>query len=89
MKNIVPRFILENPIKFGFNTPLSQHFNSLESEACKIILSERSLARGIFEKEGLKNMIDNHINKSRNNSTILFRLLSVELWFRHFIDIKL
>lgn len=87
MKNIVPKYILENPVKFGFNTPLSQHFESLDSEANKILLSEKCLDRGIYNTMGLKALIDEHIVKSKNNSTMLFRLLSVELWFRKFIDI--
>jgi asparagine synthase (glutamine-hydrolysing) len=88
MKNIVPDFIIENPIKFGFNTPLSQHFLSLDSDANKMLLSEKCLSRGIFDRDGLKVLIENHIAKNRNNSTMLFRLLSVELWFGHFIDIS-
>ena len=86
MKNIVPQFILENPIKFGFNTPLSQHFDSLDTEANKILLSETCINRTIFDKKGLKKVIEDHISRKRNNSTVLFRLLSVELWFRNFID---
>ena len=86
MENIVPQYILENPLKFGFNTPLSLHFNSLDSEANQILLSETCLNRGIYDKNSLKQFIENHISGKRNNSTILLRLLSVELWFRHFID---
>ena len=88
MKGIVPSFILDNPIKFGFNTPLSQQFENLETEANKILLSDKCLNRGVFERNGLKSMIDRNISKSSNSSTMLFRLLSVELWFRHFIDIS-
>lgn len=88
MKNIVPAYIIENPIKFGFNTPLSQHFDTIDSETNQILLSEICLDRGIFGRMGLKTLIDNHIAKKRNNSTLLFRLLSVELWFRQYIDIS-
>jgi len=86
MVNIVPQFILENPVKLGFNTPLSQHFQSLESEGNKILLSETCLQRGIFDSDGLKQFIKDQISGKINNATILFRLLSVELWFRQFID---
>jgi asparagine synthase (glutamine-hydrolysing) len=87
MKNIVPDYILKNPTKFGFNTPLSQNFENINSEANRILLSGRCLDRGIFDSTGIKSLIDNHISKNKNNSTMLFRLLSVELWYRHFIDI--
>ena len=86
MKNIVPKFILENPIKFGFNTPLSRHFTSLNSEANKILLSQKCLNREIFNKKVITKFINEHASAKKNNSTLLFRLLSVELWFRHFID---
>ena len=86
MKNIVPKFILENPIKFGFNTPLSQYFNNLKNKSNTILLSKKCLDRGIFNKVGLQNIIHEHISKRKNNSTLLFRFLSVELWFRQFID---
>ena len=86
MNNIVPKFILENPIKFGFNTPLSQHFDSFKKIANDILLSSKCLDRSIYDYNGLTNMIEDHIHKKRNNSTILFRLLSVVFWFRQFID---
>ncbi len=86
MKNIVPDFILNNTIKFGFNTPLSQQFKKIDSDSNKLLLSARTIERGIFSEKGLKKLINNHINNKRNNSTLLFRLLSVELWFREFID---
>ena len=86
MKDIVPKAILNNPVKFGFNTPLSQHFDSIDSDANKILLSEVCQKRGIYDKDGLKQFIKDHTTNKRNNSTLLFRLLSVELWFRQFID---
>jgi asparagine synthase (glutamine-hydrolysing) len=86
MRGIVPDFILDNPLKFGFNTPLAKHFNSMQAEANKILLSEKCLERGIFERKGLQNLIYDQINEIRDNSTVLFRFLSVELWFRTFID---
>ncbi len=86
MDGIVPEFILENPIKFGFNTPLSSYFDSIDSEANRILLSERCLDRGIFDRSGLQRLVVEHINKTQDHSTRLFRFLSVELWFRVFID---
>jgi asparagine synthase (glutamine-hydrolysing) len=86
MDNIVPDFILKNPIKLGFNTPLSKCFDSSDREGNRILLSQKCLDRGIFDREGLQDFIDEHIAGKKNNSTMLFRLLSVELWFRRFID---
>lgn len=86
MKGVVPNFILENPIKLGFITPLSIQFASYDSIPVKILMSDRCLSRGIFTKSGLMKLIDTHIKKKENHSPLLFRLLSVELWFRIFID---
>ena len=88
MDGIVPNYILNNSLKFGFNTPLGKFFSDYESVALKILLSERCLSRGLFSVKGLKKIIDQHISQKSNHSTILFRLLSVELWFREFIDVK-
>ena len=86
MKNIVPEFILKNPYKFGFSTPLSQHFSRFDSEGIKTLLSDRCRDRGIFNSRGLERLMTKQIAGKDNYATILFRLLSVEYWFRHFID---
>jgi asparagine synthase (glutamine-hydrolysing) len=86
LRGIVPDYILNEPIKFGFNTPLSVHFNSLNSEANIILLSKTCLDRGIFDKKGLTNLIIDNINNKKNTPTQLYRYLSVEIWFRTFID---
>jgi asparagine synthase (glutamine-hydrolysing) len=86
LKSIVPDYILNNPIKFGFNTPLSIFFNSFSTDAIKILLSDKVNKRGLFNQKELKLIINRHINNEHDYSTFLFRLLSVELWFQIFID---
>lgn len=86
MRGIVPEFILDNRLKFGFNTPLAIHFNSADSEANQILLSDTCLNRGIFDPSGMRAIIDDQVQGKRDNATLLYRLLSVEMWFREFID---
>lgn len=89
LKGVVPNSILYNPIKFGFNTPVSQFFkqgNNLKDCPNKIILSEKCISRGLFNIKGLRRIIKEHEKGEKNHSTFLYRLLSVELWFREFID---
>ena len=86
MENIVPEYVLKNPLKFGFNTPLSRYFEIVKNGPISILLSPKCINRGIFNKEGLQNLINQHLKKSKDHSIVLFRLLSVELWFRTFID---
>lgn len=88
LEGIVPNYILKNPLKFGFNTPLSIFFNSYDTEANKILLSDTAIERGIFDPNQLKLIINKHITNEHDYSTFLYRLLSVELWFRLFIDKK-
>jgi asparagine synthase (glutamine-hydrolysing) len=86
MQNITPGYILDSPIKFGFSTPLSNKFQPLDSECNQMLLSEKCTDRKIFNHNKLKEVILEHANGKSDYSTFLFRLLSVELWFRTFID---
>lgn len=86
VEQIVPDYIRNNSLKFGFTTPLSKHFMSDDNEALSILLSQRCLSREIFDKEGLEKIVNKHQAKKADYSRLLFRLLSVELWFQKFID---
>jgi len=88
MRGIVPPYILENPIKHGFNTPLAVHFEKGAS-ANAILLSERCRARDIYDHRGLTALINEQTSGATDRGTLLFRLLSVELWFRRFIDTRI
>lgn len=89
MKGLLPDEILNNALKFGFNTPISQFFkieNKLTHNPLSIILSDRCLSRGLFSKKYLNKIIIEHDSGATNHATLLYRILSVELWFRVFID---
>ena len=89
MKGVLPEEILNSALKLGFNTPTSQFFkkdNKLNVKPLDIILSEKCLKRGLFNKEMLVTIINEHDSGKKNHSTFLYRLLSVELWFQVFID---
>ena len=87
MKGILPDFILENKIKFGFDSPLSEIlFNEGENSVKSVLLSDRCLNRGLFDKETLKKMFLESKTNKINTSRYLYRILCVELWFREFID---
>lgn len=86
MHNITPAYVLDNPLKFGFTTPLSKNFQDINSEANKILLSDKCINRNIFNYDELKELILEHTENKSDHSSFLFRLLSVELWFRTFID---
>ncbi len=87
MEDYVPKYILDNKIKIGFETPLHDLFKDIgDSSISGILLSDKTLARNLFSEKFLRNALSSQNNGSVDNSRILFRILSVELWFRNFID---
>lgn len=89
MKGVVPDFILNNAIKFGFSTPVSQFFKEgteLKERPVDILLSDRCLSRGLFNKKQLLKIIEQHNSGKHNHGLLLYRLLVVELWFQQFVD---
>jgi asparagine synthase (glutamine-hydrolysing) len=87
MKGIVPDYILNNKLKFGFDSPLSKIFSEDgENSATGVLLSERCLSRGLFSPSALKKLIKKQKSGDGNYSRLLYRMLNVELWFRNFID---
>ena len=87
MKNIVPDFILGNPIKFGFNSPLSHLFKREDECSPKaILLSEKCLSRKLFSEKALIKAFAEQKSGKKDHGRTLYRMLSVELWFRDFID---
>lgn len=86
VKKMVPDFILNNPKKLGFVSPLKQVFSYEKPEALEILLSDKLDSRKLFNRVRVKKMIDEHAIGKANHERILFKILSVELWFQNFID---
>lgn len=87
MKGILPDYILENKLKFGFDSPLAQLFSvEGENSASSILLSESCLNRGIFNQNSIIQALNDLKTGKNDQSRLLYRLLSVELWFRMYID---
>lgn len=88
MRNLVPGRIIDDPVKFGFSCPVSEQFRKLggPKNPVDVLLSEKSLSRGLFVRKELEKVIRDHQTGKRDHGTLLFRLLCTELWFRIFID---
>lgn len=89
MQGICPDIILNNTVKLGFNTPLSRLFKSncdIIPKPIDILTSEKCLNRGLFKTDKLLKLFELHDSGKKNYSTLLYRLLCTELWFRKFID---
>jgi asparagine synthase (glutamine-hydrolysing) len=85
MKGILPRAILDRP-KMGFPVPLGRWLRSeFRHVVDEYVLSERSMARGIFEPGFARELVVSH-NAGEDHTTRLFRLINFEIWHRRFID---
>jgi asparagine synthase (glutamine-hydrolysing) len=86
MKDVLPREILERP-KMGFPVPLRSWFRgAYRSLLDEYVLGSRATARGIFNMEFVRALVDQHERGEANHSERLWSLINVEMWFRCFID---
>lgn len=89
MRGLVPDWILDNRLKYGFTTPIGNQFRKDDPDGqgpLAVLLSERCLSRGLFDRTGLEALVATHRSGRRDHGPLLFRLLSTELWFRRFVD---
>jgi asparagine synthase (glutamine-hydrolysing) len=86
MKGVLPDVILKRR-KMGFPVPVGTWFRGkYRSVIDEYVLSERTLARGLFEPEYLKQMVEAHQSGVENHADRLWSLLNLEIWLRQFID---
>lgn len=70
-----------------FTVPIGEWFkSSLKNDAYRILLDKRTLERGIFRRNVVKQMLDEHVSGKNNYTRQLRLLIIIELWFRIFID---
>jgi len=83
---LMPPEILNRP-KMGFGVPIDHWFRKeLKEMAYDTLLDNRALQRGYFNKNYVKQMLDEHSRGYRNWHYLLWNLLMLELWHRMFID---
>jgi len=86
MKGVLPDVILKRR-KMGFPVPVGTWFRGkYRAVIDEYVLSERTLARGLFEPEYLKQMVEAHQSGVENHADRLWSLLNLEIWLRQFID---
>jgi len=86
MEGMLPRGIIENR-KQGFSSPdQSWYMQQLVQYIRSVVLSERSLERGFFQKGYLEKILDEHVKGKDNHRLLIWSLLSFEWWNRIFID---
>lgn len=84
VRNLLPGIVLDRKDKMGFPVPLGEWMRGgvVRDFVGDTLLSPRSLQRGIFKPEALKNMMTSQGVGGRQ----LWGALSLELWHRRFID---
>ena len=83
---LVPKEVIYRR-KMGFGVPIGNWFrNEMKDFVREVLLSEKSLKRGILKPEMLEKYVNEHTNAERDHAFQLWTLLMLELWFQKFID---
>lgn len=86
MREVLPESILRRP-KMGFGVPIDQWFRGPCREFVRdTLLSSRSLQRGYFRPERIRQMIDRHQDGHATYGSRVYGLLMLELWHRDYVD---
>ena len=85
-KDFLPRQII-NRGKMGFGIPLGKWFRGdWKNYFRDIVLSERALKRGYFNKPALENISNEHISGKKDHGYRMWVLLMLELWHIAYCD---
>ena len=83
---LVPREVIYRR-KMGFGVPVGNWFRREMKDFVRgVLLSERSLNRGIIKREMLEKYVNEHTRAERDHAFQIWTLLMLELWFQRFID---
>ncbi|MET0752621.1 MAG: asparagine synthase (glutamine-hydrolyzing) [Pyrinomonadaceae bacterium] len=83
---LVPREVVYRR-KMGFGVPIGKWFRTdMKDFVRQVLLSEKSLTRGIVRREMIEKYVREHTNAERDHAFQLWTLLMLELWFERFID---
>ncbi len=82
----VPREVLYRP-KQGFALPLVHWMREeMKEELPRLLLESRTLQRGYFNPQAVRQLLDEHFRGRRENSGRIWILLIFELWHRYFLE---
>ena len=90
LKKVAARLVPKEVIyrrKMGFGVPIGSWFRGEMKDFVRgVLLSEKSLKRGVVKPEILERYVNEHTTGERDHSFQLWTLLMLELWFQRFID---
>ncbi len=86
VEGLIPEQIIHRP-KHGFSVPLETWLrHELHPMLNDLLLDRTARARGFLNTEGVEEVMAEHQRGRRDHSQRLWALLSLEVWFRTFID---
>lgn len=86
LRGIVPDEVMFRP-KMGFGVPIENWFRGdLDQYIRDILLSERSLTRGLFKRESVEKILSEHQTTKVNFANQIWAILTLELWFQEYFD---
>lgn len=86
LSELLPQDILYRK-KMGFGVPIARWIRGEMKEMVRdALLSERSMKRGYFNRRYLETLVEDHMERRRDNCYRIWTLLMLELWHRMFID---
>jgi len=73
--------------KMGFGVPIGSWFRGeMKDFVRSVLLSDKSLKRGIIKPEMMQKYVDEHTSGKFDHAFQIWSLLMLELWFQRFID---
>jgi asparagine synthase (glutamine-hydrolysing) len=85
-KPILPNAVLHRK-KMGFGVPIDRWIRGeLKEMTYTTLLDKKTVQRGIFKEQAVRQLIDEHIEKRADHSYRIWALLFLEVWYRMFID---
>ena len=86
MKDVLPPEILTRP-KMGFPVPVGAWFRGAFRHVVEeYVTGERTLARGLFERDAVRRLAAEHMAGNINHTERLWALVNFEMWQRRFLD---
>lgn len=86
LRGLVPNEVMFRP-KMGFGVPIDAWFRGeLKNFAYNTLLSEKAISRGIFKKEAVEAILDEHANTKISHAYRIWALITLELWFQQYFD---
>jgi asparagine synthase (glutamine-hydrolysing) len=86
MEPYLPKALLYRK-KHGFNVPLRNWMrDQLQEMTQDLLSSEKFVSRGLFQREAVQSIVDQHIRGEKDRSDQIFTLISLELWFQQYVD---